>query len=287
MAAAAEPAAAPAGAEPMLPRPWRVSAVAAETADTFTLTLEPADATEAFGFTPGQFNMLYVFGAGEVPISISGDPRDPTRLVHTTRAVGAVTRAMARIKRGDVLGVRGPFGSGWPMAQAEGRDVVLVAGGIGLAPLRAALFHLLGRRERAGRVVLLYGARTPGDLLYRAQLARWAERADLDLRVTVDRGAHGWTGRVGVVTSLIAHAPFEPANALALVCGPEVMMRFAALELECRGVPRERIHLSLERNMACAVGSCGRCQFGPDYLCRSGPVFRYDRVRPLLQIQEL
>ena len=274
--------------DPMLPQQYRVVRRWRETRDTATLALAPVDERDGVGpFVAGQFNMLYVFGVGEVPISVSGDPTRPRPLVHTVRAVGAVTQGLCALRPGDVVGVRGPFGSGWPVEEAAGSDVVLVAGGLGLAPLRPALYHLLAHRGRYGRVVLLYGARTPGDLLYRREVARWAARADLWLGVTVDRGDGGWRGHVGVVTRLIPGAAFDPADAVALVCGPEVMMRFTVAELLKRGVPEERVWLSLERNMKCAVGFCGHCQFGPAFVCKDGPVFRYDRVRALLGVREV
>jgi NAD(P)H-flavin reductase len=264
--------------EPMSPRPCRVLRLKTETDDTFTLELQPANGTSRFNFVPGQFNMLYVFGVGEVPISISGDPDRPRTVLHTTREVGAVTRAMRRLRPGDMLGLRGPFGTGWPVAEAENNDVVIVAGGIGLAPLRPALYYILARREKYGRVVLLYGARTPADLLFRAELERWRARFDLEVYATVDRAMTGWRGNVGVVTTLISRAPFDPLNTVGLVCGPEVMMRFAVQELLRRGVSPQSIYLSMERNMKCAVGLCGRCQLGPVFVCKDGPVFRYDRI---------
>ena len=273
-------------AEPMLPAPWRVEQVRRETADTFTLALAPVAAAPPLAFAAGQFNMLYAFGVGEVPISISGHPHEPSPLTHTTRAVGPVTRAMRKLKVGDTLGVRGPYGSPWPLAEAAGRDVVIVAGGIGLAPLRPVLYHLLARRGDFGKVTLLYGTRTPQDILFRAELRRWTARRDLNVHVTVDRTLGRWRGNVGVVTTLIPHAPFEPSNTVAMLCGPEVMMRFTALELQKRGVTPERIFVSLERNMKCAIGFCGHCQYGPSFVCKDGPVFRYEQVKPLLNVRE-
>ncbi len=271
-AAPAATAAAGAGPDPMVPVPFVVERSQKETADTFTLELLPR-AGGRFAFGPGQFNMLYAFGVGEVPISISGDPAFPQRLVHTTRAVGAVTRKMGALKRGDALGVRGPFGTRWPVEQAEGADVVVVAGGIGLAPLRPALYEILAHRERYGRVVLLYGARTPDDILYRRQLREWRGDFDLDVHVTVDRATGEWRGTVGVVTTLIPRVPFDPDHAVAMVCGPETMMRYTILELVRRGVPHSGIWLSMERNMKCGIGLCGHCQCGPKFVCRDGPVF--------------
>ena len=268
----------------MLPLPFEIKRVRRDTSDTFTLELARTKSGQLAPAAPGQFNMLYVFGVGEVPISISSAPGRP--LLHTTRAVGTVTREMARLKRGDAIGVRGPFGSSWPLDEAGGKDVVLVAGGIGLAPLRGALLELMRRREHYGRVVLIYGARTPADVLYGRELEKLRERG-LDLSITVDRAVGAWRGHVGVVTAMIPRAPFHPRNCLALMCGPEIMMRFAARELQKRGVPDDAIYLSLERNMKCAVGFCGHCQFGPEFICKDGPVFCYDRIARWLAINEL
>ncbi len=273
--------------DPMLPQPFRVQTMRHETEDTFTVGLEPADGTGLASFAAGQFNMIYIYGVGEIPVSISGDPAEPRVLVHTTRAVGAVTKAMRRLKRGSMLGVRGPFGSCWPTAEAEGSDIVIVAGGIGLAPLRPALYELIAKREKYGRIVLLYGTRSPTDILFKRELEQWRARFDLEVYVTVDRAMAGWRGNVGVVTLLVPKAPFDPTQTTAFVCGPEIMMRFAVSELEKRGVRGGNIFLSLERNMKCAVGFCGHCQFGPHFICKDGPVFRYDCVRELLGVREI
>jgi NAD(P)H-flavin reductase len=273
--------------DPMLPRPYRVQRVRRETGDTFTLELEPQNGDALFPFAAGQFNMLYVFGVGEVPISISGDPAKPKTLVHTTRAVGPVTKALYKLRRGDVLGVRGPFGARWPVDEAAGSDVVIVAGGIGLAPVRPVVYQLLSEREKYGKIVLLYGTRTPPDILFRRDLELWRARFDLDVYITVDRATGKWRGNVGVVTTLIPKAPFDPLNAVAMICGPEVMMRFTIQELKKRGVSLENMFVSMERNMKCAIGFCGHCQFGPSFICRDGPVFRYDRIRPLFECREV
>jgi NAD(P)H-flavin reductase len=273
--------------DPMVPSPFRVRGVRKETYDTFTLELEPANGAAGLPFAPGQLNMLYAFGVGEVPISISGDPAKPQTLVHTVRSVGAVTQAICKSKRGDVLGVRGPFGSHWPAEEAAGSDVVIVAGGIGLAPLRPALYYLLSNREKYGKIALLYGARTRQDLLYTSELERWRGQFDLEVGVTVDTATAGWRGNVGVVTTLIPRAQFDPSQAVAMVCGPEVMMRFTVRELEARGIGRENIFISLERNMKCAIGFCGHCQFGPTFVCKDGPVFRFDQVQTLFAKREI
>ena len=266
-------------AQPMVPQPWQIQRIRQETGDTFTMELEPLDGSERHPFSAGQFNMLYVFGVGEVPISISGDPEKNGPLIHTTRAVGIVTNAMRKLKRQDVLGVRGPFGTPWPLQEAEGSDVVIVAGGLGLAPLRPAIYQILAHRKRYGRVLLLYGARTPADLLYQNQLKQWAARADLETFVTVDHATGGWTGDVGVVTRFIPKAAFDPLDTVALVCGPEIMMRFTILELQKRGLADDQIVVSMERNMKCALGFCGHCQYGPTFVCKDGPVFKYSRIQ--------
>ena len=267
------------GSNACKPYRCRVTRRQQENDDTFTIELAPVGARHHGAFAPGQFNMLYVFGLGEIPISISGDPAEPDRLVHTTRAVGTVTRPMATLHEGDVIGVRGPFGTHWPLEALKGRDIVIVAGGIGLAPLRPALYQLVANRGDYERVVLLYGARTPEDMLFRSELERWRARFDLEVYVTVDRATGGWHGNVGVVTSLVPRAPFEPRNAAALVCGPEVMMRYAVQALQKRGVGAAQTWLSMERNMKCGVAMCGHCQFGPHIVCRDGPVFRMDQIQ--------
>jgi NAD(P)H-flavin reductase len=250
---------------------------------TFEIEQEPTET----GFAPGQFNMLTAFGVGEIPVSFSGDPAQPGSIVHTIKAVGAVSAALTRLKPGDVLGVRGPFGVGWPMAEIVGRDIVVIAGGVGLAPLRPVLYRLFAERTRYGRIVLLYGSRSPADILFHEEIEGWRRRLDVEIDVTVDHATTAWHGHVGVVTTLLPHATFDPLHTIALVCGPEIMMRFAISALKSAGVAEEAIYLSMERNMKCAVGFCGHCQLGPVFVCRDGPTFRYDRVRPMLSVKEI
>ncbi len=229
--------------------------------------------------------MLSVLGVGEVPISTSGV--HDGRPLHTIRAVGAVSRALCARQPGDIVGVRGPFGTAWPLDLARGGDLVIVAGGIGLAPLRPAVREALATRGDYGALSLLVGARTPGDLLYTGELEQLAASGAIEIAVTVDAAPGGWQGRVGVVPRLVPTASFDAERCLAFVCGPEIMIRFTTAALRDRGVPRERIYISTERNMQCGVGHCGHCQLGPYLVCRDGPVFRLDQVEDLLAVREL
>jgi NAD(P)H-flavin reductase len=268
-----------------IPEPVRVRRVHRETADTFTLHFDVKPG--GCRFTPGQFNMLYLFGVGEVPISISGDPGEAEALVHTIRAVGTVTTAMKVVKRGSTLGIRGPYGNGWPVEEALGKDVVVVAGGLGIAPLRSLVYHLMRRRSEYGAVTIVVGARSPEDIVYRAEIERWRRRADATVHVAVDHAGPDWTGAVGVVTALLERVPIRADRTIAMTCGPEVMMRFTARALLGHGVPAERIFLSLERNMKCALGFCGHCQYRESFICRDGPVLRLDRIQSLLWQREI
>lgn len=272
--------------EPMLPRSFSVIGRHQETADTVTLDLQPDDG-HGFDYEPGQFTMIYVYGIGEVPISIAGGGGGEPILVHTVRAVGAVTRALCALRAGDQVGIRGPYGVGWPLQAAEGKDVVIVGGGLGLAPLRAAVTHTLDHRERFAALSLLYGARTPNDLLYEGELRRWRSRFDVEVEVTVDRSDGSWRGDVGLVTNLMRRIEYDPARTVAMVCGPEIMMRVVSRELIDTGVDRAAVYVSLERNMQCGIGFCGHCQFGPDFVCRDGPVVPFSHVGPRLRVAEL
>ncbi|HBC46821.1 MAG TPA: Ni/Fe hydrogenase subunit gamma [candidate division Zixibacteria bacterium] len=275
------------GRDPMMTYPYYVQKVRQETYDTFTLELKPAKEQEIGPFEAGQFNMLYVFGLGEVPISISGDPDNPERLIHTTRAVGPVTQAMRKLRRGNMLGVRGPFGTNWPVDKAVGKDVMIITGGIGLAPLRPAIYHILNHRDDYGKVSLLYGARTPEDLLYTKELEKWGQRSDLEVHISVDRASGDWKGNVGVVTTLIPKSTTDPKNTLAMICGPEIMMRFTIMDLQKRGLQNQDIFISMERNMKCGLGVCGHCQLGGVFVCKDGPVFRYDNLKDLIAKREI
>ena len=269
-----------------LPLPYRVVAVRQDTADVATLDLKPVGAAIPEP-APGQFTMLYMLGVGEAPISVSGVPIEGAPLAQTLRGVGAVSKAIIRLQPGDELGVRGPYGTTWPVAAADGHDVLFIAGGLGLAPLRPAIRHVLANRERYGRVSVLYGARTPADILYRDELVLWRRMLDVQVEVTVDRGHRSWHGAVGVVTQLIPRAGVDPERTLAMVCGPEVMMRFSVQALQGFGLPSERIYVSMERSMKCGIGLCGHCQFGSDFVCKQGAVMRYDRIAAIFTVREI
>jgi len=273
--------------EPMLPVAYRVAWRQAETRDCVTLRLEPAGAALP-PFLPGQFTMLCRPGVGEIAISVSGDPSaGDGALTQTIRDVGAVSRSLCRAEPGALVGVRGPFGTSWGLDTAVGRDLVIVAGGVGLAPLRPVLLGALADREAYRRVVLLAGARGPADFLFRDQLADWAARTDLEVEVTIDQPAVGWAGAVGFVTEPLARLLVEPQRTVAFLCGPEPMMRLSARVLLGKGMAARDIRVSLERNMKCGVGLCGHCQLGPLLLCRDGPVVDYARAQPLLAVREL
>lgn len=267
--------------------PARVALVEKETADTFTVTLEPFRCETLAPFAPGQFSMLYVFGVGELPISISGDPERREKLVYTVRSVGPATLALVTRKPGEAVGVRGPFGNQWPMGAARGKDVIIISGGIGLAPLRPAIYHILRHRGDYGRLIVLYGARSPRDMLYKKELAAWGYLPDTQVLTTVDYGGVSWRGHVGVVTTLFRHVRLHPAQTVAMICGPEIMMRYVVRELSQRGLPPENVYLSMERNMKCAVGFCGHCQLGPYFVCKDGPIFSYKDTAPWVDRYEL
>lgn len=275
-------------------RPMRIGViqrVVPETPEssTYWMTWRGGDG-EGYAFEAGQFNMLYLFGVGEVAISISSNPMHPHHLGHTVRHVGRVTKAFRNLEPGDEIGVRGPFGRPWPLREAEGGDLLVVAGGVGVCPVRPAVEQAMRRRDRYRRLILLLGARTPDLFPYKDQLDEWValmERLGVELHLTVDEAVGTWLYDVGVVTTLFPKARIEPARTTAFMCGPEVMMRFAGRGLLELGVPADRMWVSLERHMECGIGLCGHCQLGPVFVCTDGPVFRWDRIAPMLEVREL
>ncbi len=273
--------------DPFVPHPARIQAIVAEVAsiDTYALEFEDADTRRKYRFQPGQFNMLYLPGIGEAAISISSDPNQPESLLHTVRAVGNVTTALTHRKPGDQILLRGPFGSSWPLDECRGCDLVIAAGGVGLPPLRPAIYEIMQHRDQFGRVMLLYGARTPSDLLFQDEYDAW-QRAGIEVEITVDIGDVGWSGHIGVVPALFERLTLDPARTRLFTCGPEIMMRFVIYEALERGVESHQTYLSIERNMNCAVGFCGHCQLGPTFVCKDGPVFNFEQIDEYLGVED-
>lgn len=254
----------------------------AEDINTYRLEFVDEQMRERYRFEAGQFNMVYLFGVGEVAISIVSDPDESDFLDHTIRAVGRITKAIADLQPGDVLGVRGPFGQGWPLEEARGRDVVIVTGGLGCAPVAGAIEYIFRRRTQYGSVKILHGVKTPHDLLYRERFEAWRRFPDTEILLTSDQPDRGWSHHIGVVTELFELVSIDPPKSVVLMCGPEIMMRLGAPIFMRRGIPSTAIYVSLERHMECGIGLCGHCQLGPYFLCKDGPVMRYDRVEPWL-----
>ncbi len=266
-------------ADPMRPLPFRISGAREEIPGCRTVTVEPLDGIAAY-FAPGQFYMLYAFGHGEVPISASG------RLTFTIMSVGSVTAALHNLEKGAVIGLRGPFGSSWPMDRAAGQDVIIMAGGLGLAPLRPVIHEILSDRKSFGNVSLLYGARRPATILFRDEMEAWRAKG-IDVQVAVDSAGREWRGHVGVVTDLATGLRFVPGRTLAMICGPEIMMRFSVQALLDAGLKAADVYISMERNMKCAIARCGRCQYGPYFICKDGPVFPFNHVDRLFRVREV
>ncbi|HVX12232.1 MAG TPA: FAD/NAD(P)-binding protein [Pirellulales bacterium] len=284
----------PVALPPVVANPWLADAVVIREmvaegpgVTTFRLAFVDEERRDSFRFRPGQFGMLYLPGVGEVPIGISGHCQQERTWSFTVRAAGNTTRALSSLHVGDTLGLRGPFGSAWPLELCDGADLVIVAGGLGLPPLRPVIYDVIANRERYGRVTLIYGSRTVDALVYASEYDDWSRRG-IDVQTTVDRADLDWKGNVGVVPLLIERLhPFVHDRAILFTCGPEVMIRFAVRSALARGMRIEQIWASMERNMQCAIGLCGHCQFGPEFICKDGPVFRYDRVEPWLKVEAL
>lgn len=274
--------------DPMIPFRMKVKKILWETEDVFSIELEDAsEERNDFSFKPGQFNMLYAFGTGESAISISSDSSKKRSIVHTIHKIGYVTNIFSKLKKGDVIGVRGPFGSNWPVDESKGKDICIVAGGIGLAPLRPTVYHILKNRKNYGKFTLLYGARSPQDMLFRIELEQWHKKYGIQLETTVDHADSSWRKQVGVVPTLFDYVEISSSNTIAMICGPEVMMKFTIEALKSFGFPEENIYLSMERNMKCAIGFCGHCQLGPNFICKDGPVFNYLHIKKLFDIREV
>jgi NAD(P)H-flavin reductase len=277
------------GMDTWMPVPARVLDVRQENFNTRTFTMQFVDEEirARYRFAPGQFNMVYVPGVGEAAISVSSHPDRTDTLEHTIRTVGSVTRAAERLGRGGVVGLRGPFGRGWPLDALQGNDVVIVAGGIGIAPLRPVIYWLLDHREQARRVVLLYGCRTPEDRVFSTELEQWERDGRLEVLVTVDNATGDWVGPVGVVTRLLQRIKVSAMRTVVLVCGPKILNRVAAWNFLQLHVPPERVYVSLERNMNCGFARCGHCQFGPKFVCTDGPVFAFAEIADIFSREDM
>jgi NAD(P)H-flavin reductase len=274
--------------QPMLPYWAEIQEITPEAPGISTYWLRFLDdkLQKSYTFQAGQFNMLYMPGLGESAISISSDAADKTKVGHTVRTAGNVTQKISSLREGDLIGLRGPFGTYWPIEQCKGQDIVIAAGGIGLPPLRPVLYHVMKNRQDFGRVILLYGARTPQDLQFSNEYETW-EKADIELSITVDRGDETWTGQVGVVPILFYRLRVDPRKSMIFTCGPEIMLRFVIYEALARRIAADRIFVSMERNMKCGLGFCGHCQMGPYFVCKDGPVFSYAQLQPYFNVEEL
>jgi NAD(P)H-flavin reductase len=273
--------------DPMLPRPFRVVDRRAETSDVWTIGFEPADALPCIRFEPAQLGMVGIPGVGEVPISFSNDATDPERVAMTIRAAGAITTKLVGLPVGSLVGLRGPFGVPWPLEELYGREVLIVAGGLGLAPLRSLVLEAVRERATLASLTLVYGARSPDDLLYRDEVAAWSELDGVRVLTTVDRPDPTWDGHIGVVTTRLDEAVRDPSRTAAFMCGPDIMLAAVSTSLTSMRTPAQQIWVTMERNMKCAIGLCGHCQFGPLFLCKDGPVFRYDRIARLFSVPEV
>lgn len=272
---------------PMHPNRYEVRTKVQENHDTVTLGLMPLSAADHCTQTPGQFNMLYLFGTGELPISVSRLPNTEGTLWHTIRGVGPVSQKCLTLEPGDMVGVRGGFGVGWPMEAAVGQDIILVAGGIGLAPLRPVIDHVLANHSDFGTLNIIYGARSPADQIFLDELAQWHSNTKINFISTVDHATGQWPGQVGVVTDAMSQLDCTAANTIAMLCGPEIMMHFSVLTLEKLGISTKNIYVSMERSMKCAIGHCGHCQWAGDFMCKDGPVFRFSDIATRFRVSGL
>ena len=251
----------------------------------FTLRMKftDPDIQDVYEFEPGQFNMLYLYGVGDVPISIVNDPLDSHIIDHTIRVVGRVTRGIDKLKAGDRIGLRGPYGRGWPMQQSKGKDIVIVTGGLGCAPVVSVINYIEQRREEYGRLNIVQGVKHTADLIWQDRYDKWRQLPNTRVMLAADVGEALWPWHVGPVTSLFDQLMFNPDNVAVMMCGPEGMMRVVCRHMLDKGVPDSQLFLSMERNMQCAIGHCGHCQYGSKFICKDGPVFSYDEVRKLFQ----
>jgi NAD(P)H-flavin reductase len=273
--------------DPWIPFIYRVIEAEYENPNITTLVLEPEGHDAIEDLRPGQFSMLYAFGVGEIPISVSSILRKSPQITHTIQNVGEVSKTICHAKEGDIFGVRGPFGPPWPTEMAKGKDIIIMAGGLGIAPLRPLIEQILQERGEYNHVNVLYGTRNTKTILFYTDIISWQADRHVNFQITVDYAYQNWRGHVGVVTSLVDKAQYDPKNTVAFVCGPEVMMRFSVQALREKGIPEDSIYLSMERNMKCGFGHCGHCQYGRYFVCKDGPVFQYPDIKRYLKIKEI
>ena len=271
------------GKNPYLPQEAIIIERIQESPKLFTLRLKFTDKNlqDSYNFEPGQFNMLYLHGVGEIPISIVSDPVDSHIIDHTIRAVGRVSNGLANLKSGDRIGLRGPYGRGWPMQEARGKDIVVVTGGVGCAPVVSVINYIEQRRNEYGHLNILQGVKHTADLIWKDRYERWRELADTKVLLAADDGEAIWPWHIGPVTGLFDQLEYDPDNVHVMMCGPEGMMRVVCDHMLDNRVESANIFLSMERNMQCAIGHCGHCQYGSQFICKDGPVFRYDQIHDL------
>lgn len=268
-----------------LPHPAKITKRTQESPTIFTLETQFINDKPHPSFYPGQFNMLYLYGIGEIAISITSDPADNTCLKHTIRAVGRVTKALQNLVTGDEIGIRGPYGNGWPLADAKGKNILIVTGGLGCAPTVSMINYILARREQYGDMIILQGVKHSDDLIFRKQYALWEAMPNTTIHIAADVAGPRWPWSVGYVTDMIESLRFSPHNTLAMMCGPEMMMHAAIHALTKKGLPEAAIYLSMERNMACGIGQCGHCQYGGLFVCKDGPIFAYPKIKALFSVK--
>lgn len=269
--------------DPYLPTTAIIKGRRQESATIFTLDLSFTNPSlhSNYSFHPGQFNMIYLYGVGEVAISISSDPKENALISHTIRAVGRVTKALAKLTVGDFVGIRGPYGQGWPLKESCGKDVIIVTGGLGCAPVVSVISYILARRDQYGTLSILQGVKHSDDLIFRKQYAHWQRHPNTKIYIAADQAGPKWPWSVGYVTDMIQQLTLNPENTVAMMCGPEGMMHAAISALVQRHIPEESIFLSMERNMECGIGQCGHCQYGGLFICKDGPVFAYPQIKAL------
>lgn len=272
--------------DPYLPIEAEVIECIHESSNIFTLKLSfvERDLHLLYHYQPGQFNMVYLYGVGEVAISIVSDPNEKHTFSHTIRAIGRVTKALQRLSAGDRLGIRGPFGRGWPLHQAQGKDIMIITGGLGCAPTVSVINYIQGRRSQYGQLRILQGVRHTEDFIFRKQYEKWQQSPQTEIYLAASQAAHSWPWNIGYVTDTIQTLDIHPENTIAMMCGPEMMMRTAIKALKQKNVVEHNIYLSMERNMECGIGQCGHCQYGGYFICKDGPVFAYPEIKELFNV---